>query len=305
MDHLIRAIGGNGAIRALAAVTTDLTEEARKRHGTSPTATVALGRALTGTTLLCSTMEKAGRMMIRILGDGPLGAIVVEADSAGEVRGYVQNPALDLPLTDQGKFAIGRAVGRRGQLSVTRDLGYGYPYTGVVHLVTGEIGQDMAHYLATSEQVPSAILLGIYLNGDGSVRVAGGLIVQLMPGTGDEIAWRLEQTILGFPPFSQLMREGQSLPQILARSLSGFAVVMLDGEQTLRFQCRCNEQRAEQALISLGPEEIRDIIKCDGQAEIRCHFCNHKYLFPGDHLQHLIDQHLHRNGHDLGTETAS
>lgn len=300
MDHLIRAIGANGGIRVQAAITTDLVEEARTRHTTSPTATVALGRALSGTVLLCSTIEKAGRLMLRILGDGPLGGILAEADAEGTVRGYVQNPHVDLPWTDEGKFRIREAVGS-GKLTVTRDLGYGNPYTGVVELASGEIGQDIAHYLAHSEQIPSAVSLGIYLNQDGSVRVAGGLIVQLMPGTGDEIAWRVQQTLQNFPPYSKLLQEGLSLPEIVHRSLAGFSVEILDRDQPLRFQCRCNQQRVEKVLVSLGREEIADMIRTDGQAEIRCHFCNAVYLFSAEHLQQLLDQIVNQNGHDNTT----
>lgn len=285
-DHLVRATAAAGRIRAVAIRTTDLADEARVRHGLSPTAAAALGKVMTGALLLASTLRKEGRLNVRVGGGGPIGGLFVDAGTDGTVRGYVGNPEVDLPPRDDGHLNVGGAVGRDGFLSVTYDLGR-RPYTGTVAMVSGEIGDDIAAYLAHSEQIPSAVSLGIFVEG-GRVVSAGGLLVQLLPDAGDEIAERLEETIRALPPFSEMDKEHLSLVQVLERALEGFAVDILQEDQAVAFSCHCDTERVLSALRLLGEDEIRDMIAVDGQAEVRCHFCGTQYQVSREQLEALV-----------------
>lgn len=269
-------------------LTTQTVEEARIRHRMGPTATAALGKALTGGLLLSAAlMKNGGRLTVRVLGGGPLGGIIVDAGFDGSVRGYVARPELDLPATERGTIDVGGAVGREGFLYVTHDSGLGHPYTGVVELVSGELGEDFTHYLATSEQIPAAVSLGIFVEPGGEVSSAGGLLVQLLPGAGDEIAWRLEQNVRALPSFTQLARRWETPEAIARAALTGFQAEVLS-EGAVRFHCQCSQERVMAAIASLGEREIRSMLDEDGQAEVRCHFCNELYLVSGDQLAELL-----------------
>lgn len=288
-DQLIKAMAADGRIRVVAAITTDLVEEARRRHQTSPTATAALGKALTGGLLLAESLLKdRGTLTVRIIGKGPLGGILVDAKADGAIRGYVAHPDVDVPPTEHGTFDVGGAVGRDGTLSVTLDTGTGTPFSGTVELLSGELSDDFTHYMATSQQTPSAISLGIYMGREGRVEAAGGLMVQLMPDAGDEIAWRLEQAIRELPALTELIRRNQSLDQILETALKGFAIEVLERSDKPRFECQCSEDRVMRAIASLGPTEIQSIIDEDGKAEVRCHFCNEEYHLSRQQLEELL-----------------
>ncbi|MEB3220520.1 MAG: Hsp33 family molecular chaperone HslO [Candidatus Sericytochromatia bacterium] len=285
-DHLVKATAAGGRIRAVAIRTTDLAEEARVRHDLSSTAAAAMGKAMTGTLLLAATLRKSGRLNMRLGGGGPIGGIFVDAGTDGTVRGYVGNPAVELPPRSDGHFDVGGAVGRRGTLSVTYDLGR-RPYTGTVALTSGEIADDITAYLAHSEQIPSAVSLGIYVE-HGRVVSAGGLLVQLLPDAGDEIAERLEQAIQSLPPFSEMAQAHLSLVQVLERALEGFNVEILQEDLGVRFNCHCDLDRVLNALRLLGPDELRDMIVTDGRAEVRCHFCNERYEVDREQLEGLV-----------------
>lgn len=285
-DHLVRATAAGGRIRAVAIRTTGLVDEARRRHQMAPTATAALGKALTGGLLLASTLRKSGRLNVRIVGNGPLGGIFVDAGTDGTVRGYVGNPALDLPPRENGHLDVGGAVGHAGTLSVTYDLGM-RPYTGTVALVSGELGEDFTSYLGNSEQIPSAMSLGIFVE-HGEVRSAGGYLVQLLPNAGDEIAERLEQTVMDVPFFTEMEMKRMPLREILKQVLNGFNVEILGEDSPVRFACHCDNERVLGAIRMLGEDEIRDMIAVDGQAEVRCHFCNQQYLIQRDQLERLV-----------------
>lgn len=285
-DHLVKATAAGGRIRAVAIRTTDLAEEARERHEMAPTAAAALGKAMTGTLLLAATLRKQGRLNVRIAGGGPIGGIFVDAGTDGTVRGYVGNAEADVPPRLDGQLDVGRVIGNSGLLTVTYDMGK-RPYTGTVELVSGELGEDFTAYFARSEQIPSAVSLGIYVE-QGRIISSGGLLVQLLPGAGDEIAERLEQAIKALPPFSTMEREHVSLVQVLERALEGFAVEILQDDQGVRFNCHCDNQRVLDAIRLLGEEEIRDMIATDGQAEVRCHFCGTKYNLSRDELETLV-----------------
>lgn len=285
-DQLVRATAAGGRIRAVAIRTTQLAEEARQRHEMSPTAAAALGKALTGGLLLASTLRKDGRLNVRIVGKGPLGGIFVDAGSNGTVRGYVGNPQLDMLPRPDGQLDVGAAVGRDGFLSVTYDVGR-QPYTGTVALVSGELGEDFTYYLGSSEQIPSAMSLGIWVD-SGVITSAGGFLVQLMPDAGDEIAERLEQTILKKPFFTVMQQQNLPLGEILETVLEGFNVEILSDDQEVSFSCHCDNNRVLDAIRLLGEDEIRDMILTDGKADVRCHFCNTRYLISKEELETLV-----------------
>ncbi|MEB3299342.1 MAG: Hsp33 family molecular chaperone HslO [Candidatus Sericytochromatia bacterium] len=285
-DVLVKVTAADERIRVLVVRCTGVVDEAHRRHQTSPLASVALGRALAGGLLLSAALMKdRGRLTIRVVGKGPLGGILVDAGHDGSVRGYVAHPDLDLPLTEQGRLDVGHAVGRDGFLYVTHDSGEA-TYTGVVELVSGELGDDFTHYLAHSEQIPAALSLGTQIGGQGEVDLAGGLLVQLLPGAGDEIAWRLEQNIKGMPSFSQLARACEDPYEIALAALEGFNASLVS-RQDVRFHCQCSEDRVHRALASLGQAELSSMIEEDGRAEVRCHFCNTHYQVSAQTLAAL------------------
>lgn len=285
---LVKVTAGGGRVRALCTFTSLLVEAARQRHETSPIATAALGKALTGGLLLSSALMKGeGRLTIRIVGGGPIGGIIVDAGADGSVRGYVGRPDLYLSSGDKAIVDVGAAIGREGFLYVTHDSGPGHPYTGVVQLVSGELGEDFTHYLATSEQIPAAVSLGIFINRDGSVASAGGLMAQLLPDAGDEIAWRLEQTIRALPGFSELMGRCSTPEAVIREALAGFQIDSISHHE-VEFQCRCSREKVMAAIASLGEREIEAMIAEDGKAEVRCHFCSEKYHVSDAQLRELI-----------------
>jgi len=282
-DYLVRGVGGEGQFRVFAAVTTGLVEEARRRHDTWPVASAALGRVLTAGLLLGANLKGDDILTLRILGDGPLGAIVVTANAEGEVRGYVQEPHVDLPLTPEGKLPVGSAVGK-GFLYVTKDLGLKEPFTGSVELVSGEIGEDVAQYLLTSEQIPSAVSLGVLIGPDASVRAAGGLIIQLFPGASEETLSHLEKSLAEMPPISSLVNLEMTPEEIVSRAVNGLHVRYLE-KYPVRFACKCSREKAGDVLAAMGKEEIEKLSQEQGQVEVRCHFCGEKYVFKAPDLK--------------------
>ncbi len=286
-DYLVRALAAGGTVRVLAARTTDLVEEARRRHQTTPTATAALGRALTAGALLGALLKGRERVTLRILGDGPLGGIVVDAGADGRVRGYVKQPRVLLPLAPGGKLDVGRAVGRRGSIHVTRDLGLKEPYTSSGPLVSGEIGEDLTHYFARSEQTPSAVSLGVLVDPGGAVRAAGGLLVQLLPGWGPEAARLVEANLAGLDSISRAIDRGATPEDLVELALSGVEGRTRE-RQPLLFSCRCSRDRSSQLLLSLGHDELADMLRSDGGAELRCRFCAEMYRFDRDELGALL-----------------
>lgn len=288
-NYLFRAVEKDQQFRVFAAVTTELVEEARRRHDTWPIATAALGRTLTGGLLLGANLKgDDDTLTIRILGDGPLGAILVSANARGEVRGYVQEPHVDLPRATEGKLPVGAAVGK-GMLHVTRDLGLKEPFTGSVELVSGEIAEDLAFYLTKSEQTPSVVSLGVLVAPDGHVEASGGLWLQLFPGADETIISRLEENVQKLLPVSTMINEGKSPEDIINLVTGGLDVKLLE-RTPVRFACHCTRERVEEMLISLGPEEIRGIIKDPGQADVRCHFCGEEYIFGESDLGKLLEE---------------
>lgn len=289
-DILVHLTAAGGCLRALAARTTETVEEARRRHDAFPTAAAALGRTLTGAALLGAVLKGQQRLMIEIVGDGPLGKIVAEADAAGNVRGYVHHPHVHLPSNAQGKLDVAGAVGS-GHLYVVKDLGLREPYRGLVPLVSGEIAEDLAYYLNVSEQTPSACILGVLVAPEGSVRAAGGILIQMMPGAqeDEELVQRLEERIRAMPALSRSIDEGLGPLEILLSLLEGMEPKRLE-ERPVRFHCSCSKERFSSGLVSLGKEELEEIARTQGGAELVCHFCGQVYHVSEDELRALIAQ---------------
>ncbi|MER3492261.1 MAG: Hsp33 family molecular chaperone HslO [Mastigocladus sp. ERB_26_2] len=288
-DQLIRATAADGGIRAVGAITTRLTEEARRRHQMSYVATAALGRTMTAGLLMASNMKRTGsRVNIRVKGDGPLGGILIDAGLDGTVRGYVGNPVVELPPNAKGKLDVGGAVGE-GFLYVVRDIGYGYPYSSTVEIVSGEIGDDVAHYLVTSEQTPSALVLGVFVEPNG-VTAAGGLLVQVLPKAARDEALieTLESRVAALSGFTPLLQAGKSLTEIFQDLLGDMGVNIFPETQMLRFHCGCSFERVLGALKMLGEAELQDMIIKDNGAEATCDFCGTVYQATSDHLAQLI-----------------
>jgi molecular chaperone Hsp33 len=285
-DYLIRATAFDGKLRAFAANTTGIVEELRRRHDTTPVATAALGRTATAGVMMGAMLKGEERLTIQVKGDGPIGQIVVDADAKGEVRGYVDNPHVDLPLNERGKLDVSGAVGE-GYLHVIKDLGLKEPYRGSIPIVSGELGEDFTYYFAKSEQTPSAVALGVLVATDYSVQVSGGFILQLLPGLEEEEIAAIEQKLAKLPPITTLMAGGEDLEEVLKRMVDSVTIL----ERTdIRFQCKCSRERVERTLLSLGREEIEQIIREDGKAELVCHFCNEAYAYNGEQLHSLLER---------------
>ena len=277
-DYIIRATAADGEIRAFAATTRDLVEEARSAHNTSPVATAALGRLLTAGSMMGSMMKGEDDLLtIKIQGDGPIGGLTVTADSRGDVKGYVFEPSVMLPPNAQGKLDVGGALGV-GVLSVIQDTGMKEPYVGQTILVSGEIAEDLTYYYATSEQIPTSVALGVLMNRDNTVRQAGGFIIQLMPGASDEMIGRLESRLAEISSITSLLDAGQSPEEILEHILGEFNLCITERMDT-RFTCRCDKARVEKALISIGKKDLHEMIDDGKPIVVNCHFCNKNYSF--------------------------
>ena len=288
MDHMVRATAADGYIRAFAAVTKDIAEQARKIHGTTPVVTAALGRLLCAGAMM-GLMMKGDRdiLTITVKGDGPVHGLTVTADSKGNVKGYPDNAEVDLPLKAKGKLDVGGAVGK-GKLTVIRDLGLKEPYIGQVELVSGEIGEDLTYYFATSEQVPSSVGLGVLVDTDRTVRQAGGFILQLMPGTPDEVIDRLEKKLQGVSSVTGMLEEGLDAEGILYRLLEGLDPEILETDE-LHYRCNCSRDRMAKALISLGETELQSLIDEGEPAELNCQFCGNSYTFSIEDLKEMLE----------------
>ncbi|GAA4721622.1 Hsp33 family molecular chaperone HslO [Brevibacillus fulvus] len=287
-DYLIRAIGFDGHVRAFAARTTNIVEEIRARHDMWNTATAAMGRTLTCTLMMGAMLKGEESLSVKIRGGGPIGQIVAEANAHGEGRAYVTNPQVHFELNDKGKLDVTRAVGTNGSLIVVKDLGMREPYQGSSPIVSGEIGEDFTYYFVVSEQTPSAVGVGVLVNpGDRSVLASGGFILQLLPNTPEEVVEKIEQRIAGLPQVSRMIGEGLTPEQILERVLDDCKVL---SRTEIHFSCTCSKEKVENALVSLGKDELSSLQAEQGEAEVHCHFCNERYHFSKEELQGLIDQ---------------
>lgn len=287
-DYLLRIMAGEDEIRGFAVLATETVGEAQRRHGTLPAATAALGRTMAAAVMMGAMLKGREKVFVQVLGDGPVGRIMADADSQGGVRGYIENPLVHFPPNAQGKIDVARAVGK-GQLMVIKDLGLREPYRGTVPLVSGELGEDFAYYFLASEQVPSAVALGVLVERDGSVRTAGGLIVQLLPGAREELADLLTERFQNMPPFTRMIDSGMKPEEILHMSLGDLNLRILE-QMPVRFHCTCSRERLEQVLIAMGRDELEDMLAAQEDAEVTCRFCGNVYRFTPWELQKLILQ---------------
>lgn len=286
-DYIIRATAANDQIRAFVAVTTEMVETAREHHNTSPVATAALGRLLTAGAMMGSMMKgEKDVLTLQIKAGGPLQGITVTADSQGNVKGYVGNPDVCIPANSKGKLDVAGAVGP-GFLTVIKDMGLKEPYSGQVMLQTCEIAEDLTYYFATSEQVPSAVGLGVLMNKNNTVRQAGGFIVQLMPFAEEDVISRLEQNVQKINSVTNLLEEGHTPESLLEKVLEGFDV-QINEKMDTRFHCNCSKERVEKALISIGRKELNEMIQEGKPIEMNCHFCNTNYNFTVEELKEIL-----------------
>ena len=287
MDRIIRATAAGAQIRAFACISRDMVEEARGRHNLSPVACAALGRLMTGGAMMGATLKGEDDILtLQLLGDGPIGKVTVTADSMGHVKGYVDNPSVMLPPNSIGKLDVGGAVGH-GYLQVIKDMGLKEPYCGQVAIQTGEVAEDLTYYYVTSEQIPSSVGLGVLMNKeDGTVKYAGGFIIQLMPFVDDDVLEKLEANLMKIDSVTKMLDDGKTPEQILEHILEGFDIEFND-EQAIEFYCNCSRERVEKALISVGKKELDSMIEDGEPVSINCHFCNTNYLFDVEELKRL------------------
>lgn len=286
-DIRIRAIAADSAIQITAVISRETVERARQIHKTMPTATAALGRTLTICSMMGSQLKvNDGSVTVQFKGNGPLGSVVCVSDAKGNVRGYLQNPACDLPLRSDGKLNVGAGIGQ-GYLMVIKDIGLKDPVSGTTVLVNGEIAEDMTRYFAESEQIPSACALGVLVDTDQSVKQAGGYLVQLMPGCSETDIDRLEKNIQKAGSMTAMLEAGMSLQQIICSILDGFHVEFLD-ESIFSYKCNCNQDKVTRALISMGHQELSRLIQEENHIEVTCQFCDRVYKFEKEELQNIL-----------------
>ncbi|MEP7273883.1 MAG: Hsp33 family molecular chaperone HslO [Acidobacteriota bacterium] len=291
-DHLIQMMDPDAGVRVLAAVTTQLADEARRRHGTTPTSSAALGRTLTGTLLLARTLKELDRLTIQVRGNGPIGGITAEATKRGTVRGYVVNPEAEAPINSRGKLDVKAIVGE-GTFHAIHESGFDVglarePYYASVPIDSGEIAEDFAYYLAISEQINSVVALGVYVEPEESrVTASGGYIVQALPGTDEAVVAQLEAMVAEAPAVTSMILAGASAADMMGASFGGLNWTVLE-EMPVEFKCTCSYQRAVQIVTALGQAEVRDMLSKDNGAELTCHFCNEVYTLDEAALEQIL-----------------
>ncbi|WP_225048717.1 Hsp33 family molecular chaperone HslO [Lacticaseibacillus kribbianus] len=288
-DKILTAVTADGFFRVFAVDATATVQEAQRRHDTYPAATAALGRTLVGTSLLAAAglKNEDDLLTVRIQGDGPVGALVADGTAQGTVRGYVQHPHVNLPLNQVGKIDVARAVGHQGILAVTKYVGVGDPFTGQVPLVSGELGEDFTYYLAKSEQIPAAVGLSVFVNADNTVQVAGGFMIQALPGATDEALDAVEKHVRTLPLVSEMLRQGLTPEQIAARATGDDALKVV-GDSPLAFACTCSKDHFAEIMATLAPSDLREMIEKDHGATVTCKFCNSKYTYTEAELNTLL-----------------
>ena len=291
MDKIIRCITSDGAIMAAAVDASDIVFTAQALHKTSPVATAAFGRLLAAGSLMGANLkQKNAKINLSVKGDGPLGSVFVVGDSNGNVRGYVGNSDCPTEYYNSGKLNVAKAVGKNGTLGVIRDCGSGEPYVGQVELVSGEIAEDIANYFAVSEQIPTVCALGVLLNKeDGKVLLAGGLLIQLLPGAFEDTIVKLEKNISTLEPVTTMFAKGMSILDICKTALQGFEVEVLD-ESPVNYVCGCSRAKIESYFMGLPEDELRACVGDNGIAEVKCQFCNKEYAFTQDDIEKILQK---------------
>lgn len=289
-DKIINFLAFDGKVNIKCISSTNLVEEARKIHDLSPVTTAAMGRLLTIGSLMGSNLKSENdKITLQIKSNGPIDTMIVVANKSSNVRGYIKNPNVDIPLKTNGKLDVGSAVGKDGMLYIIRDIGLKEPYVGLTPLVSGEIAEDFTEYFAKSEQVPTAISLGVLVNKNG-VKSAGGYIVQLMPGVTEEEISKIEKNLKRMPPISKLLEKNMTLEDIAGR-ITGDGMLYMIGEDLFpKYECDCKRSRIEKGLISLGVKELDEMINTDGKAEVVCKFCKKKYVFSKENLEKIKEK---------------
>lgn len=289
MDRIVRAISSDGLVQAAAICSRDLTERARQIHKLLPVGTAALGRTLSAASLMGNALKGVGASLtLQIKGGGPLGTVLAVSDNLGNVRGYVTNPQVDIPLREDGKLDVGGAVGREGTITVIKDLHMKEPYVGTIDLLGGEIAEDVAAYFVESEQIPTACGLGVLVDRDQSVKAAGGYLIQLLPGATEDTIVKVEGGIMTAGNVSAILDKDDDPEHMLRQVMSDFDLKILE-TCPVEYRCYCSRQRVERALISLGKDELRQILDEQGHCSMTCQFCDAVYDFSGDELKALID----------------
>ena len=287
-DYIVRAISTDGLVQAAAICSRELTERARQIHHASPVATAALGRALAGASMMGNALKGQGASLtLQIKGGGPLGTVLAVSDAEGNVRGYVANPQVDLPLRDDGKLDVGGAVGGEGTITVIKDLHMKEPYVGTIDLLGGEIAEDITAYFAQSEQIPTACALGVLVGKDQSVTAAGGYIIQLLPGAPDDIIDKIESGIQNAGAVSRLLAAGMDGQVVLETVLHGFDLEILE-TQPVEYRCYCSRDRVTRTLISLGRTELQSIVDDGKDIHIDCQFCDKIYDYTPDQVRQIL-----------------
>lgn len=288
MDRIVRAISSDGLVQAAAICSRDLTERARQIHKLLPVGTAALGRTLSAASLMGNALKGAGASLtLQIKGGGPLGTVLAVSDNLGNVRGYVTNPQVDIPLREDGKLDVGGAVGREGTITVIKDLHMKEPYVGTIDLLGGEIAEDVAAYFVESEQIPTACGLGVLVDRDQSVKAAGGYLIQLLPGATEDTIVKVEGGIMAAGNVSTILDKDDDPEHMLRQVMSDFDLKILE-TCPVEYRCYCSRQRVERALISLGKDELQQILDEQGHCSMTCQFCDAVYDFSGDELKALI-----------------
>ncbi|WP_066715630.1 Hsp33 family molecular chaperone HslO [Clostridium sp. Marseille-P299] len=286
-DYIIRATAANNQIRAFACTSRNLVEYARSTHNTSPVVTAALGRLLTAGAMMGSMMKGENDLLtLKINGDGPVQGLLVTADSKANVKGYAYQPDVMLPPSPLGKLDVGRAVGK-GFLTVIKDMGLKEPYSGQTDLVSGEIAEDITYYYATSEQVPSSVALGVLMNRDNTVKVAGGFMIQLLPFAEEEVIEKLEEKISKVTSITSML-DNSMTPEMILEELLGDLGLEIKDKIPTKFECNCSKERVEKAIISIGKKDLQEMIDDNEPIEVNCHFCNKHYMFSVDDLKKII-----------------
>ena len=286
-DYIVRAMAANGQIRAFAIQSANLVEYARKRHNTSPVATAALGRLLSGAAMMGSMMKGEHDLLtIQMKGDGPINGIIATADSRGNVKGYAGNPVVVIPPNYAGKLDVGAAIGY-GTLTVSKDLGMKEPYNTQLPLTTSEVAEDLTYYFAKSEQVPSAVALGVLMEKDNTVKQAGGFIVQLMPFAEEEVICSLEEAVAEIKSVTSLLEQGYT-PEMLLEKVLGKYDIQWEGSMPAQFYCNCSKEHIMGSLATISKKDIKEIIDDNEPIEVKCHFCNSAYQFTPEELKALL-----------------
>lgn len=289
MGKLIRCITSDGSVAAMALDSKDIVGQAEKIHVTSAVTTAALGRLLTAASMMGSMLKgKEDSLTLKLNGGGPAGSVIAVSDSSGNVRGYIQEPVVELPLNQYGKLDVSGAVGKDGFLYVMKDLGMKEPYIGNTPIVSGEIAEDITHYYAVSEQIPTVCALGVLVDTDLSVKAAGGYLIQLLPMADEETIDKIENNIQDVLPVTTMLDQGMTPLEILKKVLKDFDLEVLD-ETDVEYRCNCTRQRVERALLSIGYEELIKLAEEEESSEVACHFCSRKYRFNREEIRALAN----------------